>query len=112
MHNFIETPICMGKERTAHPTQKPLKVLTHLIKIFTNPNDIILDFFAGSGTTCIAASSLGRRSICIENNKTYFEIMKNRIKNEFSTLFNTNDSLKIIETSEEIESFFKENINA
>lgn len=111
MHNFIETPICMGKERTAHPTQKPLKVLTHLIKIFTNPNDIVLDFFAGSATTCIAANSLGRRSICIENNKAYFEIMKNRVKDECSTLFDSNSSLKIIETPDELKLFYEENNN-
>lgn len=108
MHNFFETSICMGKERTPHPTQKPLKLLTHLIKIFTNPNDIILDFFAGSGTTCIAAHSLGRRSICIENNKIYFDIMKNRVKDECSTIFDSKNTLKIIETLNDLKIFYKE----
>ena len=36
MHNFIETPICMGKERVEHPTQKPIKVLTHILRIASN----------------------------------------------------------------------------
>jgi len=108
MHNFIETPICMGKERTSHPTQKPLKVLTHLIKIFTNPQDIVFDFFSGSGTTCIAAHSLGRKSISIENNKDYFETMKNRVKNECSTLFDSSNTLRIIEDHQELKSFYEE----
>jgi len=80
MHNFIEYPICMGNERTSHPTQKPKKVLSHLVKIFTNENDLILDCFAGSGTLAEVANDLNRNSISIENNKNYFSIMKNRLK--------------------------------
>lgn len=81
MHNFIQTPICMGNERTAHPTQKPKKVLSHLIKIFTNEGDLLLDCFAGSGTLAEVADELGRNSINIENNTDYFNIMKKRLKN-------------------------------
>jgi len=80
MHNFIQTPICMGNERTAHPTQKPKKVLSHLIKIFTNEKDLILDCFAGSGTLAEVADELKRNSINIENDADYFKIMKNRLK--------------------------------
>ena len=80
MHNFMEYPICMGKERTSHPTQKPKRVLSHLIKIFTNENDLILDCFAGSGTLAEVANDLNRNSINIENDKNYFSIMKNRLK--------------------------------
>jgi len=80
MHNFIETPICMGKERTVHPTQKPKKILSHLVKLFTNSNDWILDCYAGSGTLAEAASELNRNSINIENDRNYFEIMFHRIK--------------------------------
>jgi site-specific DNA-methyltransferase (adenine-specific)/modification methylase len=79
MHNFVETPICMGKERTAHPTQKPKKVLAHLVKIFTNENDWILDCFAGSGTTAEAANELHRNSINIEGDKDYFSLMEKRL---------------------------------
>ncbi len=81
MHNFIQTPICMGHERTAHPTQKPKKVLSHLVKIFTNEKDIILDCFAGSGTLAEVANELKRNSISIENDINYFKIMKERLKN-------------------------------
>lgn len=80
MHNFIETPICMGKERTAHPTQKPKKVLSHLLKIFTNENDWVLDCFAGSGTTAEAAEELKRNTINIEKDKNFYTIMVNRLK--------------------------------
>jgi site-specific DNA-methyltransferase (adenine-specific)/modification methylase len=79
MHNFIETPICMGKERTKHPTQKPEKVIRHLLEIFSNPGDTIIDCFAGSGTTTKVAKELGRGSISIENDKEYFKMMKDRL---------------------------------
>ncbi len=80
MHNFIQTPICMGHERTAHPTQKPKKVLSHLVSIFTNEKDLILDCFAGSGTLAEVADELKRNSINIENDADYFKIMKERLK--------------------------------
>lgn len=80
MHNFIQTPICMGKERTVHPTQKPKKVIAHLMKIFTNEKDLILDCFAGSGTLAEVADEMNRNSINIENDQNYFNIMKLRLK--------------------------------
>ncbi|MBN2058065.1 MAG: site-specific DNA-methyltransferase [Candidatus Saganbacteria bacterium] len=80
MHNFIETPICMGRERTPHPTQKPKKVLSHLLNIFTNENDWILDCFAGSGTLAEAASEIKRNTINIESDNNYFNIMAKRIQ--------------------------------
>jgi len=65
-HNFIETPICMGKERKRHPTQKPLKAIKWLIKYLSNKNDIILDPFIGTGTTAVACIKLNRRFIGID----------------------------------------------
>ncbi|MHA1125343.1 MAG: DNA-methyltransferase [Candidatus Heimdallarchaeota archaeon] len=94
MHNFIETPICMGNERTKHPTQKPEKVIKHLLEIFSNPGDIILDSFAGSGTTTKVAYDLGRSSISIENNEKYFQIMKERLLGSFA------DNEKLLEIKE------------
>ncbi|PIS43445.1 hypothetical protein COT23_01170 [Candidatus Kaiserbacteria bacterium CG08_land_8_20_14_0_20_50_21] len=79
MHNFIETPICMGRERTKHPTQKPKKVISHLIKIFTEEGDWILDCFAGSGTTAEAANELGRNTISIENDLYFYKILSDRM---------------------------------
>ena len=74
MHNFIESPICMGKERLTkpkHPTQKPLKVLKKLIELGTNEGSLVLDPFAGVGSTGVAALELGRRFIGIEMDEEY-----------------------------------------
>lgn len=78
MHNFVESPICMGKERTKHPTQKPKKIISHLIKIFTNEGDWILDCFAGSGTLAESAEDMKRNSINIEGDEEFFKIMTHR----------------------------------
>src|SRR3989344_5595574 len=72
MHNFIETPICMGRERTKHPTQKPKKLIAQLVKIFSKDMDKILDPFAGSGTLAEVANELGRSSVNIEKDSKYF----------------------------------------
>jgi len=82
MHNFIEMPLCGGKERTSHPTQKPLKLFMHLLEIHSNKNDLILDPFLGSGTTAVACEKLNRRWIGIEMNPEYIEIAKKRIEEE------------------------------
>lgn len=82
MHNFFESPICMGSERLKnpkHPTQKPLKILEHIIKIASNPGDIVLDMFMGVGSTGVAAKKLGRRFLGIEIESEYFEAAKKRI---------------------------------
>lgn len=82
MHNFIESPICMGKERLQnpkHPTQKPVKILEHIIKIASNEDDIVLDMFMGVGSTGVAAKNLNRKFIGIEIDKTYFEAAQKRL---------------------------------
>lgn len=79
MHNFIESPICMGRERTVHPTQKPKKVISHLLKIFTNKGDWVLDCFSGSGTLAEAAEELGRHSVNIEKDPHFFKISLERL---------------------------------
>lgn len=68
-----------------HPTQKPLAVLTRLILASTKPNAWVLDPFAGSSTTGIAANLLGRRYLGIDLETEFLEISKNRkleIQNE------------------------------
>ena len=89
MHNFIEAPICAGKERLAHPkhpTQKPLAVLEHIIKIASRPNDTVLDMFMGVGSTGEAAVRNNRNFIGIELDPTYFKAAEKRI----------HDSIKIL----------------
>jgi len=80
MHNFIETPICMGKERKSHKTQKPLKVCIPFIEISSNEGDLILDPFMGSGSTSVAAQKLGRYYIGFERSKEYCDIIKERLR--------------------------------
>jgi len=67
-----------GKESTGYATQKPLAILRRIIKASSNPGDTILDFFAGSGTTGIAAYELGRRFILIDNNELALQAMAAR----------------------------------
>lgn len=66
------------KSCTKHPTQKPLSVLTRLILASTKPNAWILDPFAGSSTTGIAANLANRRFLGIDQESEYLEISKNR----------------------------------
>ena len=79
--NFIQTPICMGKERTKHKTQKPLKVCTPYIEISSNEGDLVLDPFMGSGSTAVAASKLKRNFIGFELNAEYVQIAEQRLAN-------------------------------
>ena len=62
-----------------HPTVKPLKLMSYLITMGSRPGDVILDPFAGSGTTGCAAISLDRNFILIEKEEEYIEIIKARI---------------------------------
>lgn len=55
-----------------HPTQKPIALLEYLIKTYTNENEIVLDFTAGSFSTCVAANNLNRRWIGIEKEEEYY----------------------------------------
>lgn len=62
-----------------HPTVKPLKLMSYLIALFSRPNDVVLDPFAGSGTTCIAAKNLRRDYIGIEREVDYVTIAEARL---------------------------------
>ena len=73
-------PICGGKERTKHPTQKPLTLFEDLVIKHTNENDLVLDPFMGSGTTGVACKNLKRRFIGVELDNNYFEIAKTRVR--------------------------------
>lgn len=80
---FIITPKASPSERgkdNKHPTVKPLKLMSYLITMGSRENDIILDPFCGSGTTCIATYQLHRRFIGIEKESEYVEIARKRLE--------------------------------
>lgn len=66
----------------SHPTQKPVDLMTYLIKTYTTEGETVLDFTMGSGTTGIACRRTGRRFIGIELDDEYYEIARKRIANE------------------------------
>ena len=74
-HTIVPTG---GAERTGYPTQKPLGILRRIITASSNPGDLVLDFFAGSGTTGMAAHELGRDFTLVDNNPEALEVMANR----------------------------------
>jgi site-specific DNA-methyltransferase (adenine-specific) len=65
-----------------HPTQKPVALMEHLIKMYSNPGDTVMDCCLGSGTTAVAASRLGRSFIGCDVDKKYTTMARKRIKNE------------------------------
>jgi site-specific DNA-methyltransferase (adenine-specific) len=77
--NVIVAPICAGRERTTHPTQKPLAVILPMIRYWSNPGDLVLDPFAGAGTTAVAAKGLARRYIAIERDSDFHRMSAERL---------------------------------
>lgn len=67
-----------------HPTQKPVGLCEYLIRTYTNEHDLVLDPCVGSGTTCIAALSTGRRCIAFEKDTTFFKTAQSRIEEWYS----------------------------
>jgi len=97
MHNFFESAICMGPERLKepkHPTQKPVRLLKHLIKIASNEGDVILDPFMGVGSTGVAALEMNRKFIGIEINEEYFKAAQERLEYINTDLFTELDEGK------------------
>ena len=83
MHNFIETPICMGNERFKepfHPTQKPVRILKHMIELASNPGDLVFDPFMGVGSTGVAALESDRRFLGVDLDKAYVRAGVKRIQ--------------------------------
>lgn len=65
--------------RGEHPTQKPVDLLAYLVRTYTNPDETVLDFCMGSGTTGVACVQEGRHFIGVEREPAYFAIAKRRI---------------------------------
>jgi len=69
-----------GKEKTGYPTQKPLGIMERIVRVHSNPGDTVLDFFAGSGTTGVAAARNGRNYLLIDENPEAIKLMRKRLK--------------------------------
>ena len=66
-----------------HPTQKPVKLLRHLIEIFTDRGDVVIDPVTGSASTLRAAAELGRRAFGFEIKKDFYNSAKNKMLSLF-----------------------------
>jgi site-specific DNA-methyltransferase (adenine-specific) len=69
-----------SRERTGYPTQKPETLLTRILRASSDPDDLVLDFFCGSGTTGVVAKRLGRRFLLIDENPEAIEIARSRLE--------------------------------
>lgn len=71
-----------GKEKVGYPTQKPIGILNRIVKVSSPPNGLVLDLFAGSGTTGASALQCGRNFILVDQSEEAIKIMKKRFENQ------------------------------
>jgi site-specific DNA-methyltransferase (adenine-specific) len=71
-----------GKEKTGYPTQKPIGILRRIIQASSKPGDLVLDFFAGSGTTGAVAADLNRSFILIDQSTEAIGVIKKRLSEQ------------------------------
>jgi DNA modification methylase len=74
-------------ERTEHPTQKPLQLSRRIVEYFSNPGDLVVVPFVGSGSECVAALEAGRRFLGSEINRRFVNIAESRIAEVLPKLF-------------------------
>jgi len=74
-HTIVPTN---GAEKTGYPTQKPIGILKRIVQASSRQGDVVLDFFAGSGTTGAACLALGRRFLLVDNSRQALEVMARR----------------------------------
>ena len=68
-----------SRERTGYATQKPLAILSRIVAVHSRPGDLVLDFFAGSGTTGEAAARLDRGFILVDSSPEALRVMAKRL---------------------------------
>ncbi len=75
---WTDTTIACGHERIGYPTQKPLRILRRMIQASTRKGEVLIDFFAGSGSTGAAALAEDRKFILVDHNPEAFAVMQQR----------------------------------
>jgi site-specific DNA-methyltransferase (adenine-specific) len=75
-----------GKEKTGYATQKPLGILSRIVKVHSKPGALLLDYFAGSGSFGEAAAVLERNFILVDNHREAIEVMRRRLEGYQPTL--------------------------
>ncbi|MCA9589103.1 MAG: site-specific DNA-methyltransferase [Myxococcales bacterium] len=75
-HTIVPTS---GREKTGYPTQKPLGVVERIVKVHSEPGDVVLDFFAGSGTTGDAAAKNGRGFVLVDESPEAVDVAARRL---------------------------------
>ena len=89
-----------SKEKTGYPTQKPLKLLSRLVKVHSNAGDAVLDFFAGSGTTGVAAALERRNFVLIDNSPEAVRVMQQRLAFANPRMYGVGDGVEASWSSE------------
>lgn len=91
---WIYSPIPAGSKERIHNCQKPIQMITDMVTTSSRPGDIVLDTFAGSGTTGVAAMRTGRRAVLIERDERYCETAAKRLEQEIG-LFTVNSQVEV-----------------
>ena len=86
--------IVTGKEKTGYATQKPLHIISRIVRVHSNPGDRVLDFFAGSGTLGEAAHNEGRDFTLIDNNPQAVAVMRRRLANYGIAVHGVDDTVQ------------------
>lgn len=80
----VYTHLTNDKNRSGlHPTEKPVPLMMEILRDFTNPGEVILDPFMGSGTTLVACAKMGRKAIGIEINPQYYDLACKRVRDAY-----------------------------
>lgn len=82
LRSLFESSLVAGKEKVGHPTQKSLSIMEKIVQIHTNPDDLIIDPFMGSGTTGVAALKNKRKFIGVEKNIKYYNMAIKRLNSK------------------------------
>ena len=77
--NYFSAPSVSGVEKGRHPSQKPVSILKEIISYLTDPGDVVLDPFMGSGSTLEAARELNRKAIGIEKDEYHYKTATQRL---------------------------------